>query len=58
MVQRPLRQSGWNVLTFLGVCLTCSLFVWLFVPETKDKTLEEIGEFWLCQDGRDCGASN
>jgi len=23
------------------------LFVWLLLPETKDKTLEEIGESWL-----------
>jgi hypothetical protein len=23
------------------------LFVWRMLPETKDKTLEEIGEFWL-----------
>ena len=40
-------NPGGTFLIFLGVCLTCSLFVWLFVPETKDKTLEEIGEFWL-----------
>jgi hypothetical protein len=34
-------------LIFFGICLACSLFVWLSLPETKDKTLEEIGDFWL-----------
>jgi sugar porter (SP) family MFS transporter len=42
---------GGTFLIFLGVCLTCSLFVWLMLPETKDKTLEEIGESWLHQGG-------
>ena len=43
---------GGMFLIFLGVCLTCSLFVWLMLPETKDKTLEEIGESWLHQGGQ------
>ena len=34
-------------LIFLGICLACTVFVWRTVPETKDKTLEEISEFWL-----------
>jgi sugar porter (SP) family MFS transporter len=38
---------GGTFLIFMGICLTCSLFVWWMLPETKDKTLEEIGEFWL-----------
>ncbi|MBN2578632.1 MAG: sugar porter family MFS transporter [Pirellulales bacterium] len=40
-------NPGGAFLIFSGVCLTCSLFVWLVIPETKDKTLEEIGEYWL-----------
>jgi sugar porter (SP) family MFS transporter len=40
-------NPGGTFLIFLGVCLTCSLFVWRSLPETKDITLEEIGEFWL-----------
>ena len=40
-------NPGGAFLIFMGICLTCSLFVWLVIPETKDKTLEEIGEHWL-----------
>jgi len=40
-------HPGGAFLIFAGICLACSLFVWLTLPETKDKTLEEIGEFWL-----------
>ena len=40
-------QPGGTFLIFMGICLACCLFVWRTVPETKDKTLEEIGRFWL-----------
>ncbi len=40
-------NPGATFLIFFGICLACSLFVWLSLPETKDKTLEEIGDFWL-----------
>jgi sugar porter (SP) family MFS transporter len=40
-------NPGGTFLIFMGICLTCSLFIWLAIPETKDKTLEEIGEYWL-----------
>ena len=40
-------HPGGTFLIFAGICLACSLFVWLLLPETKDKTLEEIGESWL-----------
>ena len=39
-------NPGGTFLIFMGVCLACSLLVWLAVPETKDKTLEEIGSSW------------
>jgi SP family arabinose:H+ symporter-like MFS transporter len=42
-----LGNPGGTFLIFLGICLTCSLFVWWMVPETKDKSLEEIGASWL-----------
>jgi sugar porter (SP) family MFS transporter len=42
-----LGNPGGTFLIFLGICLTCSLFVWRLVPETKDKSLEEIGSSWL-----------
>lgn len=40
-------HPGGAFLVFTGICLLCALFVWRMLPETKDKTLEEIGEFWL-----------
>ena len=40
-------QPGGTFLIFTGICLLCCLFVWGTLPETKDRTLEEIGEFWL-----------
>ena len=40
-------HPGGTFLVFLCICLSCALFVWRMLPETKDKTLEEIGESWL-----------
>jgi sugar porter (SP) family MFS transporter len=40
-------NPGGTFLIFAGICLTCSLFVWWSLPETKDKTLEEISRLWL-----------
>jgi hypothetical protein len=48
-------HPGGTFLIFLVICLACALFVWRMLPETKDKTLEEIGEFWL-KGGRDHAA--
>jgi len=31
---------------FAGICLSCALFAWKFVPETKGLSLEKISEFW------------
>lgn len=36
-------------LLYAAICLCCVWFVWRFLPETKDKTLEEISEFWLAK---------
>jgi sugar porter (SP) family MFS transporter len=44
-------NPGGTFLIFLGVCLFASWFIWLTIPETKDKTLEEIGESWLHKTG-------
>lgn len=43
-------NPGGTFLIFAGICLACSAFVWRTLPETKDKTLEEIGRFWLTLD--------
>jgi MFS family permease len=43
-------HEGGAFLIFLGICLAGACFIWLTVPETKDRTLEEIGELWLRKD--------
>jgi SP family arabinose:H+ symporter-like MFS transporter len=45
-------NPGGTFLIFAGICVACSLFVWKMLPETKDKTLEEIGRFWLHLENR------
>ncbi len=39
---------------FACICMACVGFVWKYIPETKDLTLEEIGQFWLNR-GRNSG---
>jgi sugar porter (SP) family MFS transporter len=46
-------HPGGTFLIFMGICIACSLFVWRMLPETKDKTLEEIGRFWLRLDQKE-----
>jgi MFS family permease len=31
---------------FAGICLSCALFCWKMVPETKGLSLEKISDFW------------
>jgi MFS family permease len=45
--EKRFGNPGGTFLIFMGICLFCSYFIWSRVPETKDKTLEEIGENWL-----------
>jgi sugar porter (SP) family MFS transporter len=33
-------------LVFAAICVSCSIFTWRMMPETKDVSLEAIGEFW------------
>lgn len=40
-------NPGGTFLIFATICVSCSVFVWRLLPETKDKTLEEIGRHWL-----------
>ena len=40
-------HPGGTFLIFMGICLACAVFVWRALPETKDRTLEEIGRSWL-----------
>jgi sugar porter (SP) family MFS transporter len=48
-------HPGGTFLIFAGICLCCSGFVWALLPETKDRTLEDIGRSWLHMD-RSSGA--
>lgn len=36
---------------FAAICLTCALFAWKMVPETKDLSLEKISDFWKDRKG-------
>jgi len=47
-------QPGGIFLVFAVICLGGCAFVWKWLPETKNRTLEEIGMFWLKLD-RDRG---
>ncbi|MFM8292830.1 MAG: sugar porter family MFS transporter [Planctomycetia bacterium] len=40
-------HPGAAYLLFAGICLSCAVFVWRWLPETKDLPLERIGRFWL-----------
>ena len=40
-------HPGGTFLVFACVCAAGTVFVWKMLPETKDKTLEEMGRFWL-----------
>ena len=33
-------------LIFAGLCISCAIFSWRMVPETKGLSLERIGDFW------------
>jgi len=51
-------HPGGTFLIFMGICIACAVFVWRMLPETKDRTLEEIGRFWLRLDGKSPGRSD
>jgi sugar porter (SP) family MFS transporter len=40
-------HPGGTFLIFSFICACGTLFVWRMLPETKDKTLEQMGKFWL-----------
>jgi sugar porter (SP) family MFS transporter len=46
-------HPGAAYLLFAGICLACVAFTWRCVPETKDLSLERIGQFWLDRAGRE-----
>jgi SP family arabinose:H+ symporter-like MFS transporter len=40
-------NPGGTFLMFATICIGCSFFVWRLLPETKDRSLEEIANYWL-----------
>jgi sugar porter (SP) family MFS transporter len=44
--QERMGHPGAAYLLFAGICLSCVAFVWRWLPETKDLSLERIGRFW------------
>lgn len=41
-----MNHPGGAYLIFAFICLSCVIFCWRVLPETKDIPLEKIGEFW------------
>ncbi|MGB6219746.1 sugar porter family MFS transporter [Haloferula sp.] len=50
--QSATGHPGGAYIIFAGICGTCVLVCWKFLPETKDLTLENIGRFWKSQNGK------
>jgi SP family xylose:H+ symportor-like MFS transporter len=40
-------NHGFSFWVYAAFCIVEVLFVWRFVPETKEKTLEEIEKHWM-----------
>jgi len=39
--------SGNSFFLYAAMCVICFFFVWVFVPRTEGKTLEEIERYWI-----------
>ena len=44
-------HPGAAYLLSAGICLSCVAFVWRWLPETKQISLERIGRFWVSRTG-------
>ncbi len=49
--ENRMGHPGGAYLIFALICLSCAVFTWRVVPETKGLTLEQISGFWLRQSG-------
>ena len=45
--EERMGHPGAAYVIFACICLSCVVFVWRWLPETKDLPLESIGRFWL-----------
>lgn len=50
--EERMGHPGAAYVIFAGICLSCVVFVWRWLPETKDLPLESIGRFWHERGGR------
>jgi sugar porter (SP) family MFS transporter len=50
--EERMGHPGATYVIFAGICLSCVVFVWRWLPETKDVPLESVGRFWLDRTGR------
>ena len=52
--QSALNQDSFNgalpYFIFASLCIVAMIFVWILVPETKGKTLEEMEALWAAKD--------
>ena len=53
--QKTFGSYGGAYWVYSAICWVCVVFCWKCIPETKDMTLEKIGQFWLDQDKKDQG---
>jgi SP family arabinose:H+ symporter-like MFS transporter len=44
--ETTMNHPGGAYLIFGSICISCVIFCWRVLPETKDIPLEKIGEFW------------
>lgn len=44
--ETAMNHPGGAYLIFASICISCVIFCWRVLPETKDIPLEKIGEFW------------
>ena len=49
--KESLGSEAWGFWVFLAVCLLAVAFGWRLVPETKGRSLEDIGQSWQIQPG-------
>ncbi|MFK7848922.1 MAG: sugar porter family MFS transporter [Rhodothermales bacterium] len=44
--EAAMGHPGGAYLLFAGICLSCVVFCWRVLPETKDISLETVGDYW------------
>lgn len=50
--ETTMNHPGGAYLIFASICISCVIFCWRVLPETKDIPLEKMGEFWSNENHR------